>query len=131
MQAMEPKITYRGWPGHYCCGHRCVFHLNTLIEYGKKRIVISTVGLMLDPLNQDLNKIKYREIGINRHFETMAFHAKKDGKFWDADVHKQIHFDSPWNWKLKDELKANDGHIKVVNEIVNKLKSGIMFKTMR
>ena len=119
---MEAKVTYRGWPGHFCCGHKCVFHLNTLVEYGKKRIVVSTVGLMLDPMNEDKNKIKYGKIGFNRYFETMAFEAKKKGKFWDANVQKEISFDSPCSWGLKDELKANNGHIKVVEEIVNKLK---------
>ena len=119
---MEAKITYRGWPGHFCCGHRCVFHLNTLIEYGKKKIVVSTVGLMLDPMNEDKNKIKYGEIGIGRYFETMAFEAEKKGEFGDANVQKQISFDSPSSWGLKEELKANNGHIKVVEEIVDKLK---------
>ena len=122
---MEAKITYRGWPGHFCCGHRCVFHLNTLIEYGKNKIVVSTVGLMVDPLNQDQNKIVYAEIGTNKYFETMVFQAKKMGEFWDANVQKQIYFDSPCSWELKNELKANDGHIKVVDEIVNKFKKGI------
>jgi hypothetical protein len=122
---MEAKIIYRGWPGHFCCGHRCIFHLNTLIEYGKKKIVVSTVGLMLDPMNEDKNKIKYGEIGYNRYFETMAFEAEKKGEFWDANVQTQINFDSPCNYKsVNDELKANDGHIKVVQEIVEKLKKG-------
>ena len=122
---MEAKITYRGWPGHFCCGHRCVFHLNTLIEYGTKKIVVSTVGLMLDPMNKDENKIKYGEIGINRYFETMAFEAEKRGEFWDANVQKKINFDSPCNYKkVKDEIKANNGHIKIVKEIVDKLKKG-------
>jgi len=122
----EVKITYRGWPGHFCCGHRCVFHLNTLIEYKSIKIVVSTVGLMIDPLNKDQYKIKYSEIGCDRYFETMAFHA--DGEFSDANVQQQVYFKSPWSWGLKDEMKANDGHIKVVDEIVSKLLLGETFK---
>jgi hypothetical protein len=116
------KITYRGIPGHFCCSHRCMFHLNTLIEYGNKRIVVSTVGLMLDPMNKDHNKIIYAEIGVNRYYETVAFWAKKNGDFWDANIDRPVEFDSPWAWSnLSDETNAEDGHRKVVQEMVDKL----------
>ena len=122
---MEVKTTYRGWPGHFICAHQCVFRLNTLVECGKTKVVVSTVGQMLDPLNEDKNKIVYAEIMPNRYFETMAFHAKKTGEFWDADVLRQINFDSPWHWdKVTDEMKANNGHIVVVDEIIRKIKDG-------
>jgi len=123
-EARAPKITYRGWAGHFCCARMCQFRLNTLIEYKKKKIVVSTVGLlMLD----DRTK-KYDTIGCERYFETMAFEAKKevieDVIFWDADVSKQVNFDSPWCWsKVTDEMNAQNGHEKVVEEICDKLIS--------
>ena len=120
------KITYRGWPGHFILGDRCRFRLNTLIEYGQKRIVVSTVGLLVDrPANQ------FEPIGNDRYYETMAFWATliKDewGEFWEADVTQPIDFDSPWRWpSIKDELKAQAGHEVVVQEIAGKLKEGIL-----
>lgn len=132
---MKTKITYRGWAGHFCCGHSCYFHLNTLIERGRKRIVVSTVGMMPNPffgrkdLDLSMTKNKWKEIGLNRYYETMAFIAKREktehGNFWDADVGKQVYFDSPWSWSgIEDEIKAQDGHEKVVAEIVGKIERG-------
>ena len=115
------KVTNRGWAGHFICAHRCRFRLNTLIEYGDIRIVVSTVGGMEHPLKEG----KFDTIGLNRHYETMAFRAKFDGTFWDADVQRQVYFDSEWAYpNLEDELAANDGHYKVVDEISEGLLAG-------
>jgi len=114
------KITYRGWVGHFICGHDCMFRLNTLLEYGDIKIVVSTVGAMKSSLSK-----KYETIGYDRYFETMAFHAEKEGDFWDADVMREINFESEWAWNsLEDEWKANKGHIAVVEEIRNGLIDG-------
>lgn len=113
------KRTERGWAGHFCCSRNCIFHRNTLLEKGNIRIVVSTVGAMI--LNTDK---KYTEIGIGRYYETMAFHAKKDGIYWDADVSNQITFDSNWTVdKISEnaDKKANDMHEKIVDELSNKL----------
>lgn len=127
---MKARITWRGWPGHFICGYRCVFHLNTLIEYDEIRIVVSTVGLMLKD-GWDKAKTwsgRFDTVGCDRYFETMAFHACRDGKFWDADVEREISFESKWEWELPDmEQQANDGHYAVVKEIVDKLESGETF----
>lgn len=125
--AKKVKITYRGWPGHFCCSMNCVFRLNTLIEYGNKRVVVSTVGQMYKDVN-DREK-GYDTIGCGRFYETMAFWACKEktpnGEFWDADVSKQVSFSSKWCWeKLEDELNAQNGHEKVVREIAKKLEKG-------
>lgn len=122
---MKVKITERGWGGHFIgCAH-CLFRRNTLIEKGKKKIVVSTVGAY-----------RYREdepvatIGAGgRYYETMAFKARKENGYWEADVSKQLGFNSEWGiWaddvdKLPDDVdnKANDLHEAVVREFVNKL----------
>jgi hypothetical protein len=114
----EVKRTERGWPGHFCCASRCHFRRNTLLECGKIKLVVSSVGRMeLDG--------KFEEIGIDRHYETMAFHARKDGRFWDADVSRQFSFDSEWSVQEIDaEDKANDMHEAVVSELTDKLERG-------
>lgn len=119
----EPKITFRGWAGHFICSHNCKFRLNTLIEYQDIKIVVSTVGLYLEPLIK-----KYEQIGAGRYFETMGFHAKFDGEFWDADVSKEISFSSRWSYpRIKNEQQANDGHYVVIDEICGRLKEGYKY----
>lgn len=55
----------------------------------------------------------------------MAFVAKFDGTYWDADVSSQLSFDSPWchNQAAEDDV-ANDMHNTAVQEFVDKLKAG-------
>ena len=107
----------RGWPGHFCLGYRCVFHRNTLVECGNIKIVVSTVGNYMDH-NESL-----QEIGLNRYYETMAFHSDpSDEKYHDVDVTKEVSFTSGWRIteKYKDN-EANAMHENVVIEIVNRL----------
>ena len=110
--------TERGWPGHFCFADSCRFRRNTLLECGDTRIVVSTVGLF---------KISgsFMCIGHDRHFETMAFHAVFDGRYWDADFSRKISFESPWCISDVDAYdRANDQHEAVVWEISAKLASG-------
>lgn len=112
--------TERGWPGHYICAHDCKFRRNTLLEYGDVRIVVSTVG-------NYIFKEKTQIIGFDRYYETMAFHAKLDEIYWDADVQKEVDFESEWAIReMKDgsDQKANDMHEAVVKEISNTLTKG-------
>ncbi len=114
------KRTERGWPAHCIVGHRCVFHLNTLLELGKKKIVVSTIG------NYTPNAIKgeTKEIGAHRYYETQAFKAKFDDPYWEINVEKNISFNSPWSiaeFNYGTDLEANNMHEKVVNEIIDKL----------
>jgi hypothetical protein len=72
-----------------------------------------------------MQRTTFEKIGHDRYFETMAFHAYKNDEFWDADVERQIAFNSPWSYSnLSDEWAANKGHWVVVEEIVSKLESG-------
>jgi hypothetical protein len=125
------KRTERGWPGHFCCADRCIFRRNTLLECNNIKVVVSTVGKMIDIHAEGYpNKITFDEIGYNRHYETMAFHAKRFAdKYWDADVCRQIDFDSQWSISEIDaDDVANDMHEVVVKELTNKLKSKEVIK---
>lgn len=124
----DVKITERGWAGHFICAERCRFRRNTLIEYGDKQWVVSTVGCMV--IN---NKVE--PIGHRRWFETMAFVGKKEGEYIDADVSNQIYFDADWgifgdSWEevieeypFVDNI-ANKMHEQVVEELAEKIKGG-------
>jgi hypothetical protein len=112
------KRTERGWAGHYICADRCRFRRNTLLECGDVRIVVSTVGLLV------VNG-KYETVGHDRHFETMAFHAAYDGRYWDADVSRQVQFKSAWMIPEVDaDDQANDMHEAVVAELTANLQYG-------
>ena len=114
--------TERGWAGHFICSYACRFRRNTLLSFGKTKIVVSTVGLMERNGN-------FETIGHNRYYETMAFHSnKKDKRYNDIDVTKQVGFESDWAISEIDaDDKANDMHEAVVTEITNKLLSGSKF----
>lgn len=115
--------TERGWAGHFICANSCRFRRNTLLTYNDIRIVVSTVGLM------EKNG-KFETIGYNRYFETMAFHSDpNDKRYHDADVRKQVYFDSEWAIaELDADDKANEMHEVVVLEITNKLLAGETFQ---
>jgi len=75
------KRTERGWPGHYCLGHRCIFHRNTLIEAWGLGIVVSTVGNLQEGL---AGKREIVRIGAGHYFETRLFWANFDNRWKDS-----------------------------------------------
>ncbi len=110
--------TERGWGGHFICSNRCRFRRNTLLELRAMRIVVSTVGLMESSLAGE----EFSTIGIDRYFETMAFHAKHDGRYWDADVKRPVGFNAPRVInKIDADDRANDMHEAVVTEIMGRM----------
>jgi len=119
------KITQRGWPGHFICASKCKFRLNTLIEKGKRKVIVSTVGLM-----GDLNSPE--EIGADRYFETFVFPSKGD-VFNDADVFRQLStHDNRWQiTELHDnvELEANEMHQSMVDWVVHRLENDLPLST--
>ena len=118
---MEIIRTERGWAGHFICANDCRFRRNTLLECGAIKIVVSTVGnLVLSPAT------KVETIGYDRYYETMAFHSNKaDIRYHDADVSREVDFDSDRSIGLEDaDDKANDMHEAVVAEITAKLEAG-------
>ena len=74
---MEVKETYRGWQGHFICP--CRYHLNTLLELGNEKIIVSTIGGYYG------NGKQPQMIGCNRYFETLVFKAKEKNGFIDID----------------------------------------------
>ena len=117
---MKIKITERGWPGHFCACFDCTFRRNTLIEKGKRRIVVSTVG------NYRPNGHGHeaaQTIGCSRYYETMAFEAIKQGNYWEANIDRDVPFTSPWainKVNCNTDILANDMHEAVVKELCGK-----------
>ena len=120
---MEVKRTERGWAGHFCCSYRCEYHRNTLLEYNGMKVVVSTVGR----LRKDMFSDTYEDLGYKRYFETMAFMAKEDDKYNDADVEREISFDAKWSLPSPDmELEADAMHEDVVTELSKRLVDGTL-----
>ena len=113
--------TERGWGGHFICAHDCLFRRNTLLVNGRRKIVVSTVG------NMSRNR-KLETIGYNRYYETMAFVAHKEGAYWEADVSKELSFESDWAIcaesaeKLPEDVDnvADRMHERVVAEFIKR-----------
>ena len=123
MSNMEVKRTERGWAGHFCCSYRCEYHRNTLLEYNGMKVVVSTVGR----LRKDMFSDTYEDLGYKRYFETMAFMAKEDDKYNDADVEREIQFDAKWSLPSPDmELEADAMHEDVVMELSKRLVDGTL-----
>lgn len=124
------KITERGWAGHFICADRCRFRRNTLLEHRRIKIVVSSVGLMQksDTYRREGESI-FEKIGVERYYETMAFHANKnDKRYFDADVTKEISFRSEWSINIIDaDDLANVMHDNVVKEIKKRLLKGEKF----
>ena len=114
----------RGWIGHFICGNECRFRRNTLLENGDIRVVISTVGNYYPEPEEKINTI-----GCNRYYETMAFIAKKEGEYWEADVSRQIYFKSNWALDYWDsptiDIDADKMHEAVIAEIMRKINRGL------
>lgn len=117
------KITERGWAGHFICAARCNFRRNTLIESGDTRVVVSTVGALR--LKED--RQGFSDLGCDRTYETMAFMAKFDAPYWDADVSREVAFDMPWSLEgasQEHDQRANDMHEAIVSKITATIDDG-------
>lgn len=125
---MEVKRTERGWAGHFCLSSRCEYRRNTLLEYNGVKVVVSTVGR----LRKDLINNTYYEVGHRRYFETMAFIAKENDKYNDADVTRKVSFDANWCLPSPDmELEADTMHEDVVMELSKRLVDGTLILEKR
>jgi hypothetical protein len=103
------------------CSHRCVFHRNTLIECGEDKVVVSTVGNYHSSGNATG---KADTIGYNKYYETMAFRAKFENGYWEADVSQEFPFKSDWSiGDMEDEVdnRADKMHNRIIGEIGKQL----------
>ncbi len=115
------KIEERGWGGHFVLSYKCLFRRNTLLTYQDIKIVVSTIGILIKDISK--RPFEFDSLLDNRYFETMAFHAKdNDLRYNDADIGRQIKFESPWKIdKIDADDEANIMHENVVKEITKKL----------
>ena len=121
----EVKRTERGWAGHFIAASQCYFRRNTLLECEEVKVVVSTIGAYHN------SRDEYEQVGLNRDYETMAFYVDPaTGAYNDVDVERQIYFESPWALEIKKgdkfpDLKANEMHETVVQELTEKLEKGV------
>ena len=117
---MEVKRTERGWAGHLYLSSSCRYHRNTLLEYGDKKWIISTVGAYFPFPDKEPENIEYK-----RFYETMAFEAQLDEGYYEANVSKRIYFNSKWDIDHIDyetDKEADEMHEAVVTELIQKIK---------
>ena len=114
---MKIKRTERGWAGHFILADECSFRRNTLLQYGSKYIVISTVGGCRPRQGENVGEM--RDIGVDRYYETMAFRSDASDKIYhDANVSEDV-YASNSKWAInKKELDENGSEI---DNIANKM----------
>ena len=123
---IQVERTERGWAGHFCCASDCMFRRNTLLQCGRKRIVVSTVGGYMPSVLHPEEIRKVDTIGHNRYYETMAFRGHRDGVYVEAVIEQPISFVSPWSIDHHNEesdSEANDMHERAVAELMTILQA--------
>lgn len=119
-RAKSVKVTYRGWPGHYIVAKDCIFRLNTLVEVGEIRYVVSTVG-NLQPRVPIGSKIE--KVGCDYYYETMVFRAALvEGGYWDQDSGNPVltkHCVEKIT--IDSDQKAQEMHEAAVGEIIGQI----------
>lgn len=116
-----------GWPAHYCCATRCVFHRTTILSCGENYVVVSTVGRFVpSPIEGAAEPI-----GAGYFYETGVFRGYRSGPYVEAATTEKIPFRStrsitsnPDHHPTAD-FEANTMHEAVVEEISAKLLAGM------
>lgn len=116
-------IKERGWAGHFICSDRCMYRRNTLISDGTTQVIVSTVG------NMTLHGETLVNIGSDRVYETMIFHAKEEEGYIEADVSNEIYLDVKAGLsksELRDDMdnQADEMHEANVAEVIRLLEAG-------
>lgn len=134
----EIKVDYVGYQGHFLCP--CYYHLTTIISNSKRKVMVSTIGRLIDNITK-----KPTTIGCCRMFETEVFNAKFchktgfieadvsksfDGEYYNITEEQELNIlkDTFTNKELNDlanecEKLADKGHKQMVEKWVNKLRS--------
>lgn len=122
----ELEITFRGWQGHFCCP--CAWHLNTLVRYVDKKMVISTVGQYVSPdmgrtgygIEEEVGEDRWCSIGYDYKYETYVYYS--DYSEYDVpDWKRQI---TEFTRHCNDAEAAQQGHYEVIGKVVNLLRGG-------
>ena len=100
--------------GHFICGHRCQFKLNTYVG----KYIVSTVGELPEILKEYIKDGDYmsqfQTIGCDRYYETMVFKAVKS-KFkccpYEQNSGEYVDFEG---YNTAEE--AYKGHLKMCNK---------------
>lgn len=125
------RRTERGWAGHYILSDRCLFRRNTLLSFNDIKIVVSTIGNVVDIHHEQYpNVIKIIPIGVNHYYETKVFHSKtKDEWYNDIDASKEIDFGSGGLiFDMEKDVEANEMHELIVEQITIGLLSGLRYE---
>lgn len=115
----EVKRTERGWAGHFCAADECRFKRNTLLEFDGTKVVVSTVGRWVPPTEK-----KIERVGWGRYYETMAFIAKKNDKYDDANIDCEVDLMDVDTYidKPSADIEANEMHENAVSFVSERLK---------
>lgn len=107
------KKTERGWAGHFIGSPNCAFRRNTLVQYGRKHVVVSTVGCY-----RPYGEGKPVSIGYDRYYETYAFYSDPADKVYhDIQVDQQVYAPNNVKWSISEkEMKS-----KEIDNIANKM----------
>lgn len=109
----QDKWVWMPHAGHFICGARCQFKLNTRVG----KYIISTVG-GLTPLSNDDGP--FEKIGLDRLYETMVFDAVKSKEKccpYRMKTPTELDFEG-----YNDSGKAYKGHMKMCLKWAKKQK---------
>lgn len=126
---LDITIKERGWTGHYCLGHDCIYSRNTLVNNDNTRVIVSSVGNLVTRNSRGEIESILNEISDDRFYETKVFYAIDEDGYVECDLTKEIILNTKQSLS-KSELgfdrdnQADAMHDECVAEVVRKLESG-------
>ena len=117
-------IKEQGWAGHYCLAEKCLFRRNTVVSYGNKHLIVSTVGNCI--LDNKLHFIRSEEVV----YETLVFNAVLNNGYWEPDsgeLKSYLLKLSDYGGNNTGDILANNMHEKMIDWI-KEHKESIFFR---
>ena len=137
-------VKERGWVGHFICGHRCIYHRNTLISASDgRKIVVSTIG-KYKPVSTKVSlhlvngfeSIGGGQVEGNRYYETAISYACFERGYYEYSPDEVIDNDSLLEYQEKisridPSFRDSDGHAdeyhdKIIQIVINLLKENVL-----
>jgi len=113
-RAADVTRTERGGPGHFVCASECLFRRNTLLEYNKTKLVISTVG------NWHIDESGNAQLlSPCAYYETLVYFADTS-VYHDIDVTRQVSINCQSTINSMEGLPdtaANNMHENIVGKM--------------